>query len=588
MISNYDKYPKIRLTNCSIWSGWESCMERILFDPILSGKPKKIIIFESYTGVLSQDIQRGISYLRPTFQWVANDWMKSEETILDLTRADVTDDQLFGFMTKLTINDFIDEIKVKRIREEISEIPSGTLVLFGTGASRVFPDPDLLVYLDMARWEIQKRMKQGKVNGLGVIDFRLDFSYQYKRGYFVDWRVCDNLKCGLLERIDYVIDTNQENSPRMLSGKDLLLGFREIVQQPFRVMPYFDPGPWGGQWMKNVCHLDPEEENYAWCFDCVPEENSLLFESDGVTFETPAINLVLSEPERLLGKRVFKQFGAEFPIRFDFLDTMEGGNLSFQVHPDPTYIRDNFGMQYTQDESYYLLDAKDDSCVYLGLKEQVDMDLMVSELERANLNGKPFDVERFVNRWPAKKHDHFLIPAGTVHCSGKNSMVLEISATPFIFTFKMWDWGRTGLDGKPRPINIGHAKKVINKKRDTGFAKRELINRFTLIDEGDGWKEERTGLHEEEFIETRRHWFTKPVLHDTKGTVNVLNLIEGTEAIVTSPSGSFSPFFVHYAETFIVPAGVGEYVISPTQKSAGKELATIKAFVRVGTINGPE
>jgi hypothetical protein len=128
-----------------------------------------------------------------------------------------------------------------------------------------------------------------------------------------------------------------------------------------------------------------------------------------------------------------------------------------------------------------------------------------------------------------------LIPGGTIHCSGKNSMVLEISSTPYIFTFKMWDWGRVGLDGKPRPINIEHAAKVIDRKRDTQYAINELINKIEVIEQGDGWVEEKTGLHPREFIETRRHWFSKPVKHFANGSVNVMMLVEGSEAIVESP-----------------------------------------------------
>ena len=98
--------------------------------------------------------------------------------------------------------------------------------------------------------------------------------------------------------------------------------------------------------------------------------------------------------------------------------------------------------------------------------------------------------------------------------------------------------------------------------------------------EGDGWIEEHTGLHECEFIETRRHWFTKPVLHKTDGSVSVLNLVEGREAIVESPTGEFDPFVVHYAETFIIPESVKQYTIRPYGESEGKQCATIKAFVK--------
>jgi hypothetical protein len=62
--------------------------------------------------------------------------------------------------------------------------------------------------------------------------------------------------------------------------------------------------------------------------------------------------------------------------------------------------------------------------------------------------------------------------------------------------------------------------------------------------------------------------------------VNVLNLVEGREAIVESPKGAFEPFVVHYAETFVVPAAIGLYTISPYGESEGKTCATIKAYVR--------
>lgn len=384
-----------------------------------------------------------------------------------------------------------------------------------------------------------------------------------------------------MEQVDYFLDTHQPGKPKMITGEAGRTGFAEAARRPFRVVPFFDPAPWGGQWMRKYCDLPADKPNYGWCFDCVPEENSLLLEIGGSTIEFPSLNVVYRHPVSLLGDKVHARFGCEFPIRFDFLDTMEGGHLSFQVHPLTEYIQQHFGMHYTQDESYYMLDAGDDACVYLGVKTGVDPDAMVNDLMKAQTDlDKPFPVEKHVNVWAAKKHDHFLIPAGTVHCSGKNSMVLEISATPYIFTFKMWDWGRLGLDGRPRPVHLQHGVPNIQWDRDTEWTKNNLINQFERIAEGNGWREERTGLHEREFIETRRHWFTGVVHHDTCGGVNVLNLIEGEEAIVESPDGSFAPYIVHYAETFIVPASVGKYTIRPHGPAEGKECATMKAYVR--------
>jgi mannose-6-phosphate isomerase class I len=245
------------------------------------------------------------------------------------------------------------------------------------------------------------------------------------------------------------------------------------------------------------------------------------------------------------------------------------------------YIQEKFGLHYTQDESYYMMEAEDDAIVYLGLREGVKPEEMLAELEETETGAKIFEAEKHVQTWPVKKHDHVLIPAGTVHCSGKNCMVLEISATPYIFTFKLWDWCRLGMDGKPRPINIEHGKKNIQWDRTTAWTRQNLVNRIEKVAEGDGWIEERTGLHGREFLETRRHWFTKKTEHHTNGGVHVICLVDGDEAIVESPFGAFEPFAVHYAEVFIVPAKVGAYSIRPYGAGEGQKCAIMKAYVRL-------
>lgn len=537
-------------------------------------------MLETYPGVNDDEILNAIrEELKPDALIMASDAWLSPEEIDALTYPDVTDDRIFGYMTRLTIDRFFDPEKLDGLRRDLKTM-HGLIVVYGTGAALIGEEPDTLVYADMARWEIQLRMRRHEVSNLGANNHGLEVSRMYKRAYFVDWRVADRLKRELMPRMDYLLDTNKAGSPQMVSAAAFRAALEHTAARPFRVVPLFDPGPWGGQWMKEVCDLDRSQVNYAWCFDCVPEENSLLLDFDGTVVEIPSINVVFFQPDKLLGENVHARFGAEFPIRFDFLDTMDGGNLSLQVHPTNEYIREHFGMYYTQDESYYMLDAGEDACVYLGLNDHTVPEQMIRELEEAQQGVAPFNADKHAAKWPVKKHDHVLIPAGTIHCSGKNSMVLEISATPYIFTFKLWDWGRLGLDGLPRAINIGHGKKNINYSRREKWVEQNLINRIEQIGEGDGWTAERTGLYETEFIETHRHWFTKTVRHHTNGNLNVLNLVEGREVIVESPSGAFEPFVVHYAETFIVPAAVGEYTVRPWGEATGTQCATIKAFVR--------
>jgi mannose-6-phosphate isomerase class I len=576
---NYDKFPftAVHTRGVECWEDWPRILERL---KEFASLDRCVVCVECYPGVFEGQVRRALEQgLCPASVLLTTELLKCVPQAEQMLAPVLGDDPVFGRMNNIEIEDFFDPQKLTAARQKTERWKKGLLLVLGTGAALVAPQSDVLIYADMARWEIQQRQRSKAIGNLAAGNLQAGARLKYKRAYFVDWRAADRLKSSLFSRIDFWLDTNGD-IPKLVTGSAMREGLRQVVHRPFRVVPYFDPGPWGGHWMEQVCDLPLDVPNHAWCFDCVPEENSLLLEFGTGCVEVPAMNLTLLYPRELLGQKILDRFGAEFPIRFDLLDTMGGGNLSMQVHPKTEYIREQFGMQYTQDESYYLLDAGEDGSVFLGLKNQIDRKAMIRDLDAAQAGGAPFRAERYINRFPARKHDHFPIPAGTIHCSGKNSMVLEISATPYIFTFKLWDWDRLGLDGQPRPIHLDHGLANIAWERDTTWVEKNLINRVDRIGQGAVWKEERTGLHELEFIEARRHWFKGPTPHHTAGTVNVLNLVEGEEAVVESPSGAFEPFVVHYAETFIVPAAAGEYTISPCGEAQGGRCATIKAFVR--------
>ena len=519
---------------------------------------------------------------------------KSVSDLDQMLEPFLTDDPVFGRMNDLTVSDFYDATKLEDLGQKLQNVDVPTIAI-GWGAALLGKEIPwaTLVLVDIPRWEIQKRQRTGATNwhADNAEDGNL---LKYKRGFFVEWRAGDAHKANLFSQWDFVVDGGQigdagkethEAGFTAITGDAFRAGMESLTTHPFRVVPFFDPGVWGGEWMETLVNLEPQDKNYAWCFDCVPEENSLLFTDGERKIELAAMDLTLSQPVGLLGEGVYERFGAEFPIRFDLLDTMGGGNLSLQVHPLKEYIKEQFGMAYTQDESYYMLDALPDASVYLGLRENVDPEEMVDALRVAEAGDAPFDTERYVNKYPVKKHDHFSIPSGTVHCSGVNSMVLEISATPYIFTFKLWDWDRLGLDGKPRPVHIDHGAKNIQWDRDTAWVQENLLDQVEVLEEDGGNIEERVGLHELEFIELRRDWFDSPVDHSTEGTVNVLNLVEGDQVQVVSPTGAFDPMVIHYAETFIVPAAVGPYRIEPGPQSKSKRFGTVKAYVR-GTTRG--
>lgn len=572
MKSLYDPFPKTRIKGYddAVIHGWDAIVED------LDQNGGSTLVFDAYPGVFDEEVKKELKRI-PHDVWIdALDMFKDGETIKEQLKYNITDDRIFGRMYYGEIDNFIVPEKLEELRDAAQESAAqGKRVLvYGYGAGLIASGT--LVYLDMARWEITLRYRNGMPNFLDT-NYDEDALRKIKRGFFIEWRVADKHKRSLFDSIDYFLDTNNMEDVKLVKGDAVRAGLEQMAHRPFRLVPYFDPGVWGGQWMKEVCNLDPDKENYAWSFDGVPEENSIYLDFGNGHIELPAMDLVLYEPKPLLGPSVYSRFGAEFPIRFDFLDTIGGQNLSLQVHPLTEYIHRTFGMAYTQDESYYILDAKEGASVYLGLKEGINKDQMIEDLYAANRGEILFDAEKYINRFPAKKHDHFLIPAGTCHCSGSDAMVLEISATPYCFTFKMWDWARVGLDGLPRPVHIDHGKKNIQWDRTTKWVEKNLVNAIHTVREDDHVKEEHTGLHELEFIETRRLWIKDEAVVDNEDNVNMLNLIEGQKAYIESLDGSFEPFEVHYAETFIVPASVKGYrIVNPT----GDTIGVLRAYVR--------
>lgn len=578
-MSKYEKQPIVTISAnaAECMEGWPEVLDAVRSRIPVSGR--FVIAVELYPGIDAHTVADRLASLGSCGTILLTEDAFLSPAQLRATFASIlTEDPVFNIMRPWTIEAYFDPDRLGEMRARIAQT-SAPVIVVGAGAGYIVERPDLLLHASVARWELQRRQRAHSIGNLGFDNEDASPGELYKIAFFLDWRVGDESRHRMYREVDLFLDFNNDHLPRMLEGDRLRDAVRATVERPFRVVPFFDPGPWGGQWMRTRFDLPDGPQNYAWGFDCVPEENSVLLGFGSRRFELPAIVLVHEEPERLLGESVLRRFGPEFPIRFDFLDTVGGGNLSLQVHPSTTYIREHFGMPYTQDESYYMLHAEPGSSMYLGLCDGVDPAAMSAALYTAQDGETPFDAEHFVASWPTKTHDHFSIPAGTVHCSGTGNVVLEISATPYIFTFKLWDWGRTGLDGQPRPIHLEHGLSNIRWERIAAWVQQELVAQTSPVASGDGWTEERTGLHSTEFLETRRHWFTAPVPHHTEGTLHVLNLVEGEAVTVSSPTGAFPELHVNYAETVIFPASLGAYTIRPAVPT-GKPMATLKAYVR--------
>ena len=479
-------------------------------------------------------------------------------------------DSVWGKRTTLSLEDFYNIEQLEHLQPD--ENWDVTIIL-GIGAGLCKKSMPV-IYADLPKNEIQYRMRAGSIYNLGT-SCASSPSTMYKRFYFVDWVVLNNYRKKIKNKIKVVADGQWKENINWALYDSLSAGLQFISKNIIRVRPWFEAGTWGGQWMKeHIPSLNKNEINYAWSFELIVPENGLVFESDGNLLEVAFDWLMECCSKELLGKDA-ERFGTEFPIRFDFLDTFDGGNLSIQCHPSLEYIQQNFGETITQDETYYILDCKKDAGVYLGFRHDIDAKEFRKVLEESEDSDTPVEVEKYVQRHPAHKHDLFLIPNGTIHSSGVNNLVLEISATPYIFTFKMYDWVRLDLEGNPRPINIEHAFNNLNFDRKGEKVTEELISRPSVLEENDHYKIIHLPTHKEHFYDVHRIEFSKEAEINTKNKCHVLMLVEGY-SIVVKTSGGYEQKF-NYGETFIIPAAAGSYQLI---NEGHETVKVIKAFIK--------
>jgi mannose-6-phosphate isomerase class I len=214
-----------------------------------------------------------------------------------------------------------------------------------------------------------------------------------------------------------------------------------------------------------------------------------------------------------------------------------------------------------QQESYYIMEKQGDAKVYLGLTETCTEQSFREAVEQSQETGKSIPFTEYVQEWTSEKGDLYLIPTGTVHCSGKNNFVLEISATTWWYTFKIYDYVRKDLDGKLRPININFAFDNIDFSRKTGWVQENLIPHPKLLKQQGRNEEYMLGERDDLLFYVNRIHLSDRWEDETDDEFVLLNLVEGERVRIISLDDEDVYVEFGYAESYIIPASFGAFAI---------------------------
>lgn len=224
--------------------------------------------------------------------------------------------------------------------------------------------------------------------------------------------------------------------------------------KPIKLIPAVKDYIWGGTRLRDEygikTDLNPVAE--AWVLSCHKDGESVA--SGGEFDGMPLSKIIEKCGSNILGEKA-KKFDF-FPILVKLIDAK--GNLSIQVHPSDDYALKNEN-QYGKTEMWYVVDCDEGASLYYGFKEKISKEEFKTRIENDT-------ILEVLNKVPVKKGDCFFIESGTIHAIGEGLLIAEIQQNSNL-TYRVYDYGRVGADGKPRELHVEKALKVTTLDKPT-------------------------------------------------------------------------------------------------------------------------
>lgn len=491
----------------------------------------------------------------------------------------------------------MDPGKMEAFKREVPALRApGTLVaVYGYGC--LIPEfrglYDVRCWFDLTPMNCMLRIRAGEYANLGKEHTGI-INRTIRRCYYCDFENAVQLRKDLFAtgELDWYFLDNDRARLQMMPFESFADICSQLVKYPFRAKPCYLEGVWGGSYMKKLRKLPEQMRNAAWVFDFIPMEVSVLVEAGSEMLDINYCSFVHKEGVRLMGETCVKKYKGYFPIRFNWDDSYHStGNMSIQCHSGGKYNVENYNEFGRQDESYYVVITGHEAKTFIGFRDDADIPAFFREIEAADTEHKECDYMKYVSYEESRPGLQVMLPAGTIHSSGRNQVILEIgSLTIGSYTYKMYDYLRLDFDGKQRPIHTHLGELNVRQDRRHSVihdpASPEYIVQQPRLDcEGDGWQEYILGENPQMYISLRRLEFEKRCEQDTKGEkFHVLTLVDGDHVRIRSVEHPERFFDLDFMEIACVPADMGKYVI----ENLGREPIRVhKTCLRDGYENDP-
>ena len=299
---------------------------------------------------------------------------------------------------------------------------------------------------------------------------------------------------------------------------------------PLTFIPILKSMIWGGDKVLQYKGIDTEQKNIgeSWELSGVPGNESVV--SNGEFAGRTITELIKEYGAELLGRHVYETCGEKFPLLIKFIDARE--DLSIQVHPDDAMAQSVHSQPFGKTEMWYVVSADKDAHLMSGLSAKITPEEYVSRVKNNTIT----DV---LSDYKVQSGDVFFLPAGRIHSIGKGCFIAEIQQTSDL-TYRIYDFGRLGLDGNPRELHTELAKDAIDYSvsEDYRTAYAPVLNEDTSLVECEYFKTHLLNLTEQLSVEVKsKDSFMiviclegKGELKDTEG--NILSLKQGNTVLV--------------------------------------------------------